>query len=543
MVETYLLPENGSSTSARTPHSWQDEHKYSIAEQNNNTSQDDDDVQIISWEVMAGSNRQNQNLDLNKSIFELPNDNNGKFVNRNGVAMDNNAVHLLSNYRTPHTITSGQLEHDKNLALPNQFLQTLPQISVANFAKEENVLNICNNANDATLKDDDDWLNAAKAVNPVNVVKIENLNDILDDRDWLNATNGNKKQIQYQISNIFDFDRNQTDLDTILGNGVTKRLPKTTEAAPTTSTVTANDWDDISGVINLPKQPKPNTYFEPNNPQPVPSTSNFNWHLPYAGAANNNVPAQDAATNKPNPNHQIQNNLAFYGQPLQTFPPVQPPLQPAAQPTSSAMAHPTHIAHPRIQQVNNSSLMDQMNYANMVTNTTNIDAQQNQPGPGGMTNQIDWYHQYQQEPQANAAQLQANAAQLLHRQWHANGMQPVPNNIPGQPVNYTPNIPMAPPPTMKRKHIPIKIVRSTQQYQTLLEMGFLRKEIEMALRKCNLDLHETIEYLSESKHAAKRRKKDQHTPDQFIAEIPNQVNILNWKQFFFRAVRLCRRVL
>lgn len=62
---------------------------------------------------------------------------------------------------------------------------------------------------------------------------------------------------------------------------------------------------------------------------------------------------------------------------------------------------------------------------------------------------------------------------------------------------------------LKRNHsgtIPIKVVRSTKQYETLLEMGFPEKDIVTALRKCNLDFYHTIECLSEPKRAAKRRK-------------------------------------
>lgn len=392
MVEPYLWPAKGNSTSVQTPQPWQSEYLFATTERNQNNKNlnlfGDDDVQFIS-EVRPGPSHLAQTVDLSKSIFETVKDELDVYLNENGIdtnSTNNKAAHSLPNHHTPHTITTGQFEFDNNVALQNPIPQSLPQITVAKFAKEN--------------------IDLSSNVNGTN-----NIRDILHEgTDWMKEAN--------VVNHAFD-------------NGVTEQLQKPTDDWK---------WENIFGVMN---QLIPAT----NDLQPSTNTSasHFQLPLPIAGASNSNVLAQNAAIPKP-----------------------------------------------------------------FLPQTNNID-QQNQPGPSGI-----------------AHQPMNNVGQAFDEQIFTPYRGPVEHQLAtsmGQ--------------NMKRKHtatIPIKVVRSTEQYATLIEMGFVKKDIETALRKFNLDLHETIEYLSEPKRPVKRRKKEQnvvyqHELYQEHAEYLNAVSFFLCIQF------------
>lgn len=373
MVEPYLLPAKGSSTSAQTPQLWRSEYLFPTTERNQNNKNhqlfdDNDDVQFIS-EVRPGPSRLAHTVDLNKSIFEAVHDELDVYLNENGLdthSTNNKAAHSLPNHHTSHTITTGQLERDNNVVLPNPIPQSLPQITVANFAKEN--------------------VDLSSNVNGTNGATSHNL--LLEATNWIKEAN--------------------------VANHVFDNVIELPNPIVTTPPAIADDfkWEDIFGVM---EQWIPAT----NDVQPgtSTSTSHFQLPLPLAGPPpNSNVLAQNAPITKP-----------------------------------------------------------------FIPQTNNID-QQNQPGPSGM-----------------ARQHMNNMGQAFDQQMFT------PYRVENQLVtSFGEN--------MKRKQtatIPIKVVRSTKQYETLMEMGFLKKDIEKALRKCNLDLYETIECLSEPKRPAKRRKKDQ----------------------------------
>lgn len=403
MVEPYLLHAKSNSTGAQTPQPWQNEYLFPTTErkQNHKSFQlldDDDDVQFIS-EVRPGPSRLAHTVDLNKSIFDVVQDELDVYLNENGIdthSTNNQIAHSLSNRHTTHTITTGQLELDNNVALPNPIPQSLPQITVANFAKEnKDISNNVNGTNGATSKNILDVLNEATVAAA----------------DWLKEA---------KVANhVFD-------------NGVTEQPPK--------ATVDDWKWEDIFGV------PVDQLIPATNDLPPSTNTSLFQLPLPTAGASNTNVFAQNAPIPKP-----------------------------------------------------------------FLPQTNNID-QQNQPGPSGIAHQ-----------QMN------NMGQAFHQQtftpYGVNGTFPVENQLAtsfGQSIKRTPS-----------GTIPIKVVRSTQQYATLIDMGFMKTDIVTALRKCNLDLYETIEYLSEPKRPGKRRKKDQNTVYQPELYDQEHFKLLNAVSFFF----------
>lgn len=497
MVEPFNEPSYGNSKSAQTSH-WRQHEPFPRTERNDSTNRqlvdsdgDSDDVKFVSL-VKSGPSHLAQTVDLNEYIFDVTNDAGPShaadkicssrlaetvdlkrsifdFVNGNDVAKVNNGVHSLSNHHTRQTITTGQFEPGNNVTLPNPFSQTLPRIT------KENVQSTSNG-------------NGANASNR----KLNALN-------WENAL-------------LFD-------------NHVTGQLPKTTlpATAPATSTNTANvsKWEDVFEETNLPTE----TLTATNNPQPGPSRANVGFFAPHVTNTTAHI-----ANNEPNRRN------AFYGensQPLQYVQPKQlAPLQvPIPPPFAPHQNQPGPFGPQLASMPAPLPFIPQQNHPGPFVPQHAIPPtallfplQQDQPGP--------FVPQRAIPPTPFLANQQARQ-EMIHTQqafddaipnWYQQANEQIfhlANNYPAQ------NHPTIINGNMKRKgFIPIKVVRSTKQYETLVDMGFPKKDIETALRKCNLDLYETIEYLSEDKCATKRRKTEQNTPDLFHVYNPNQVHIL-----------------
>lgn len=442
------------------------------------SSDDDNDyVQVIS-KNRAGPSHRTDTVDLGESIFERT------------VAGPSHRTDTVDLSASIFEVVNGNDVH----SLPNRrALHPNKTGKVENVASQNHFFQ--------TLPS----ITVAKEENIPNINDANTTNGVLDDADW------NKKT---------------TAINQFFGNGVTEQLPKTAVAAtiPATLKTLANDWQDWEAWEDFE-----DIFGMTNDPQPGPSTSNFT-----NATTVTNAMTQNAAINKPNRNHQIHNNFDFFGQP--------PQLVRSVEVTGQVL--------PPAKHTTSLPLVPQMNGANLVTNTTHLNIQQqNQPGPSGMVHQLRqqminmertfedaiprWYPQ-----QANHQIFPPHAA---------NGMQAAQNIVTGHPVNNRrigANMSIAPSATLKRRHtvaIPIKVIRSSKQYETLIEMGFLKKDVEAALRKFNLDLHEAIDYLSEPKRAAKRQKKEQNNCHQFTAEIPNQVSVLNGKLVFLLSRQQCSK--
>ncbi|XP_037034342.1 uncharacterized protein LOC119073147 [Bradysia coprophila] len=516
MVEPYLLSANGNSTTAQPSQLWPNEYPYSATTPNHNikhqlfdSDDGDDDVQFVS-EVIPAPGRPITTVDLSKSIFDVQKDDFDVYLN--GITQPNNAAQ--AKYQTkPHTITAGQTsprpvfdfakENSRfdahRIALPHLIPQTLPQINVANFAKEK------------VMGSNDYGANTS--------------NDLLDLFGY----------------DAVDWVEDPDVINQVFGSGHTEQLPKT--IVPTaTSTATSDDvveWENIFGVMQQ-NQPGPSgiTAHQPRqvftnvggtfeygrriiapatsnstqvtlNGTPIgkndqqngsgPNAARFNWPLLSQTNEVNNIYQQ----NKPGPSGITPRQPVDLGGYRRLLTPNVQQNQPG--PSGITPRQPVDLG----------------GYRQLLT----INDQHNQPGPSSAD--PDWIVPLFAKPNLiepllpQTNKVNVNAASIYQQ-------NPLgPNGTTQRQVNGSLTNGTSILKSIKRKHtatIPIKIVRSTKQYETLVEMGFPKKDIEIALRKCNLDLNETIEYLSEPKHAAKKQRIDLNDLYRFDQDYLNAIH-------------------
>lgn len=542
-VESHLLSTNGNSTIPRTQHPKPNDYatttnqnlKYQFVDDS-----DDDDVQFVS-EAGPFTTSLNDAVDLRKSIFD-------DFDGRNTHSMANNATH--SKYHTKsHTITSGQTLPVSNFAngrtyipLPNQI--PLPKITVANFAKDTVIANDngANASNDLLNSFDD----AADGLEPTVGINNDFGNNVHRQHfPKSTATTSTAEDLEWE--NVFgEMKPNRPGPSGIANNHprqISEDIGIPFEYQPIDYRLNSTSSTVVNGTTVFPN----GAQFRQNeqHTQPGPRTAEQDWIGvgPYLPQTNNVNATRIHSENQPGPSgvaayhpRQVvtsrggafehpqirQNNQKYHPVPstaeqdwidIETFLPQTnkvnaTSIHPANQPGSSGVAayHPRQIVTSRGGAFESPQIRQ--------------NDQTNQPGPNAAyPNWINIEPFQPQTTKVNATGIQPDN-------------QPGPSRMPYQPreaINYHGQI--ITPPTLygtlapngapieenlKRKRsplIPIKIVRSTKQYETLVEMGFAKKDIEMALRKCNLDLDQTIDYLSQPKRTTKKQKMD---PYEFI---------------------------
>lgn len=464
MVKPHLWPANSNSTIAQAPQSLPNQQPFFTTTTNiNNTNHQlfgsavDDDVQFVNAVGPGPSGP----TDLRESIFDVVNDGLDVYLHGNDRAThstSNNAVRHKYHTRT-HTMTTRQTApqtavtnvtnenglHD--MALP----QFLPRITVPNFAKENGI--------------------TSNGTNPT-------------------------KNLLHSLKDTAD-------------TGPTEQSPNSTvQTAPAPSIANDSKWENTFGVMkqNLPGPSRVTTHqprkldetllayltrgiHNRNIPEPSPPENYWTRQLPpQTSTRNASVIHQQ---NRPGPSRDV---IDFTGQ-----------LPPQTNTRNASVIHQPNRPGPSRAVLDwNGQLLPQ-------TSTVNIfDAYPELTEPMGplspQTNKLNPNIIHQNPLDFN---------RITHQPREVFTFNSAPRIMaPAFPANHTaPVFPATHTAAgIKRKQtatIPIKVVRSTQQYETLIEMGFPKKDVETALRKCNLELYETIEYLSEPKRAVKRQKTDQ----------------------------------